>query len=139
MEPKEWTNIEVAQWLTKSKPELVAALAAERENRNINLEVAESAGKVAEENLQLRSQLAAEREKREQAERELDRLIGEIPEFHDNKQLREQLAALVDALKEIKIKVCGDKLPNWTNDAHTTQTRWWIADVCDIALAKVGK
>lgn len=50
---QEWTNIEVAQWLSKSKPELVAALAAERA-RSKGLEVGWNA---------CCDQLAAEREK----------------------------------------------------------------------------
>ncbi len=72
-------------------------------------------------------------------DRELNRtyLHALISASAENSQLREQLAAAVEALEAIKLQVCGDKTPRWKDDGSTTNTRYWIADRCDAELAKI--
>lgn len=41
----------------------------------------------------------------------------------------------LDALREIKGLVCGDRGPNWITDMSITKARMRIADICDLALA----
>lgn len=45
-----------------------------------------------------------------------------------------RMQRLENALKVIKGFVCGEKNPNWANDAMTYYTRGKLADLCDIAL-----
>lgn len=52
-------------------------------------------------------------------------------------ELKQQRDELLAALKTIKKTVCGERIPNWESDWNTTHTRGIIADVCDIAIAKV--
>ena len=40
-------------------------------------------------------------------------------------------------LLRIKTAVCGDRAPNWKDDWHTTNTRGFIADLCDMALREI--
>lgn len=41
---------------------------------------------------------------------------------------------LREAIGRVKRHVCGDRIPNWADHMRTTESRGWIADVCDAAL-----
>lgn len=47
-----------------------------------------------------------------------------------------RIGELVDVIKQIKNRVCGEAKPNWSSDASTTGSRLWIADRCDEALGR---
>lgn len=43
------------------------------------------------------------------------------------------------ALVRIKARVCGERNPNWSDDLSTTQSRLFIADLCDFALKEAER
>jgi len=48
-----------------------------------------------------------------------------------------EIERLRDGLNRIKARCVGEAAPNWPKDVLATQSRMFIADVCDIALATV--
>ena len=50
-----------------------------------------------------------------------------------NRPLAIRVADLRAKLEAIKNLVCGEAQPNWENTPATTNSRGWIADVCDSA------
>ena len=46
----------------------------------------------------------------------------------------EQLAEAKLALQRIKDIVCGDKFPRWGDDQSVMESRFRIADLCDLVL-----
>jgi len=58
---------------------------------------------------------------------------------HEIDRLRAEAERERQALGQIKDKVCGDKHPDWSDDAATYRSRRYIADLCDAALTGAGK
>jgi len=62
-------------------------------------------------------------------------MCREVNKLLDDITVSAPSADAVDALKQIKALVCGDRSPRWNNDHQVSISRSMIADIVDNAIA----